>query len=152
MLDARQGSVNALNSNRDYVTWQGELEGTAPQWGILNGKSAANLAGGWMAGGEKSIDMGPLARSVHALLYRVQWDRGFSAAIFMLCDTPETAAGFGNLLVLLQQASKDPPKTGTAALPPILQSIETRRDGSRLEFDVSGPPELLNSILPQGGS
>ena len=152
MLDARQGSASALNSNSDFVNWEGELDGTAPQWGILNGKSAANVAGQWIASGQKTLDMSSLARSVHALLYRIQWDSGFTATIFMVCDTPETAAGFGNLIVLLQQASKQPPKAGTTALPPILQSIETHRDGARLELDVSGPAELLDQILPQGGS
>jgi hypothetical protein len=153
MLDARQGSLNALNSNSDFVNWQGELDGTSPQWGILNGKSAGNLAGGWLApSGQKNVDLSSLGRSVRALLYRVQWDMGFSAALFMVCDTPETAAGFGNLIGLLQQASKQPPAAGTVALPSILQSIQTQRDGARLELDVSGPPEMLDQILPAGGS
>jgi hypothetical protein len=153
MLDARQGSMNALNSNSDFVNWQGELDGTSPQWGILNGKSAGNLAGLWLApSGQKNVDLSSLGRSVRALLYRVQWDSGFSAALFMVCDTPETAAGFGNLIGLLQQASKQPTKAGGMALPTILQSIQTQRDGARLELDVSGPPEMLDQILPQGGS
>jgi hypothetical protein len=153
MIDARLGSVNALNSNSDYMNWQGELEGTAPQWGILNGKSAANMAGAWLVpSGDKSVDLSSLGRSVRALLYRVQWDSGFSAQIFMVCITPENATGFANLIGLLQQASKQPPKAGGVALPPILQSIETHRDGARLELDVSGPPELLDQLLPQGGS
>ena len=153
MLDARQGSINALNSNTDFVNWQGELEGTSPQWGILNGKSAGNLAGGWLApSGQKNVDLSSLGRSVRALLYRVQWDSGFSAALFMVCDTPETAAGFNNLVGLLQQAAKQPPTSGGIALPSILQSIHTERDGARLELDVSGPPELLDQILPPGGS
>ena len=153
MLDARQGSINALNSNSDFVNWQGELEGTSPQWGILNGKSAGNLAGAWLApSGQKNVDLSSLGHSVRALLYRVQWDSGFSASLFMICDTPETAAGFSNLVGLLQQVSKQPPKAGGMALPSILQSIQTQRDGARLELDVSGPPELLDQILPQGGS
>jgi hypothetical protein len=153
MIDARQGSANALNSNSDFVNWQGELDGTAPQWGIMNGKSAANLAGGWMAPtGQKSVDLSSLARTVRALLYRLQWDSGFSAALFMVCDTPESAAGFENLMGLLQQASKQTAKGGGLALPPILQSIETHRDGARLELDVSGPTDMLDQILPQGGS
>jgi hypothetical protein len=152
MIDARQGAINALNSNSDFVNWQGELDGTAPQWGILNGKSAANLAGSWLApSGQKNVDVSSLARSVRALLYRVQWDTGFTAQLTMICNTPESAAGFATLLGLLQQAAKQPAPTG-AAFPPILQSIETHRDGARLELDVSGPPELLDQILPQGGS
>jgi hypothetical protein len=153
MLDARLGSVNALNSNSDFVNWQGELESTAPQWGILNGKSAANLAALWLCpGGQKNVDMSSLGRSVRALLYRVQWDSGFSAQIFMVCNTPESAAGFANLIGLLQQAAKQPTPSGGLTLPSILQSIVTHRDGARLELDVSGPPELLDQILPQGGS
>ena len=153
MLDARQGSANALNANADFVNWQGELDGTAPQWGILNGKSAGNLAGLWLApGGQKNVDLSSLGRSVRALLYRVQWDSGFSAQLFMVCNTPESAAGFATLIGLLQQAAQKPTPAGAAALPPILQSIETHRDGARLELDVSGPPELLDQILPQGGS
>ena len=153
MLDARQGSINALNSNSDFVNWQGELDGTAPQWGILNGKSAGNLAGAWLApSGQKNVDLSSLGRNVRALLYRVQWDSGFTAQLFMVCNTPENAAGFATLIGLLQQASKQSSPSGGAALPPILQSIEAHRDGARLELDVSGPPELLDQILPQGGS
>ncbi len=154
MLDARQGSINALNSNSDFVNWQGELDGTAPQWGILNGKSAGNLAGAWLApSGQSRVDMTSLGKSVRALLYRVQWDTGFTATLFMICDTPESAAGFATLIGLLQQASKQPAKPGgTPTLPPILQSIQTQRDGARLELDVTGTPEMLDQILPQGGS
>ena len=153
MLDARQGSANALNSNSDFVNWLGELDGTAPQWGILNGKSAGNLAGLWLApSGQKNVDFSSLGRSVRALLYRVQWDSGFTAHIILVCDTPESAAGFANLIGLLQQAVKQPAPAGGMALPPILQSIETHRDGARLELKVSGPPEMLDQILPQGGS
>jgi hypothetical protein len=153
MLNARQGSVNALNANSDFVNWQGELDGTAPQWGILNGKSAGNLAGLWLApSGQKSVDLSSFGRSVRALLYRVQWDTGFSVQLFLVCTTPEVAAGFANLIGLLKQAGQQPTPAGGVTLPAILQSIETHRDGARLELDVSGPPELLNQILPQGGS
>ncbi len=153
MLDARQGSINALSANSDFVSWEGELDGTAPQWGILNGKSAANMAGAWLApSGQKTIDLSSLARSVRALLYRVQWDSGFTANLFMICDTPETAAGFDNLLGLLKQASKQPPESGGVTLPTILQSIQTQRDGARLEMDISGPPEMLDQIMPAGGT
>lgn len=153
MLDARQGSIKALDANADYGSWQGELDGSAPQWGILNGKSAANLAGLWLApGGQKNVDLSSLGRSVRALLYRVQWETGFSAQLIMVCNAPESAAGFANLVGLLQQAAQKPAPAGSAALPPILQSIETHRDGARLELDVSGPPELLDQILPRGGS
>ena len=153
MVDVKQGSGNPLSSNADFVNWEGELEGTAPQWGILNGKSAANLAATWLAGsGRKDVDFSSLARSVRALLYRVQWDTGFTAHLVLVCDTPASANGFATLLDLLHKASQQPPAPGAAPLPPILQSIETHRDGARVELDVSGPPEMLDQILPAGGS
>src|SRR5208337_759911 len=111
------------------------LDGTAPQWGILNGKSAANLAGLWLApNGQKNVDLSSLARSIRALLYRVQWDTGFFTQLFMVCDTPESAAGFATLIGLLQQATRQATPTGGMNLPPIFQSIETHRDGARLEL------------------
>ena len=103
-------------------------------------------------GGQKNVDLSSLGRSVRALLYRIQWDTGFSTQIYMVCNTPENAAGFSNLLGLLQQAAKQTASPGGVAMPSILQNIETHRDGARLELDVSGPPELLNQVLPQGGS
>ncbi|MGD0220877.1 MAG: hypothetical protein ABSF71_00955 [Terriglobia bacterium] len=153
MIDARQGSANALNANSDFVNWQGELDGTAPQWGILNGKSTGNLAALWLApGGQKNVDLSSLGASVRALLYRVQWDTGFSTNLIMECKTPESAAGFATLIGLLQQAAQKPTPAGGAGLPPILQNIATHRDGARLQLDVSGPPDMLDQILPQGGS
>ncbi|MGO8786842.1 MAG: hypothetical protein ACLQVL_05590 [Terriglobia bacterium] len=153
MIDARQGSANALNSNSDFVNWEGELDGTAPQWGILNGKSAGNLAGLWLApSGQKNVDLSSFGRSVRALLYRVQWDTGFSSNLIMVCNSPENAAGFATLIGLLQQAAQKPSPAGGVTLPSILQDIQAHRDGARLQLDVSGPPELLNQILPQGGS
>jgi hypothetical protein len=151
ILDARQGSANALNANADLVSWEGELEDTAPQWGILNGKSVSNLAGLWFAGGKKNVDFGSLGRSVRALLYRVQWDTGFSAQLILVCDSPESAEGFAQLLNLLQKPAQQPAGAGDTALPSVLQNIDAHRDGARLELDVSGQPEMLNQILPAGG-
>jgi hypothetical protein len=147
MLDARQGSASALNANADFVGWEGELEDTAPQWGILNGKSVANLAGLWLAGGQKNVDFSSLGRSVRALLYRVQWDSGFSAQLILVCDSPESAAGFAQLLNLLQKPPQQPAAAGGTGIPSILQNIDAHRDGARLELDASGPPEALGQIL-----
>jgi len=152
IVDARQGSINALNANSDFVNWLGELDGTAPQWGILNGKSTANLAAMWLAGGQKNVDLSSFGNSVRALLYRVQWDTGFSVNLIMVCTTPESAAGFATLLGMLQQAAQAPSAPGGVAVPSILRNVATHRDGNRLQLDVSGPADMLDQILPQGGS
>jgi hypothetical protein len=145
MLDARQGSANALNSNSEFVSWEGELEGSAPQWGILNGKSASNLEALWFGGaGRKSVDFSSMTRSVRALLYRVQWDTGFTSRLVLVCDSAENAKGFATLVDLLQKAASQAAATGSLG---ILQNLEAHRDGARVELDVSGPPEALDQIL-----
>jgi hypothetical protein len=153
MLDVRQGSANALNSNSDFVGWEGELEGTGPQWGILNGKSASNLAAMWLAGsGRKDVDFGSMSHSIQALLYRIEWDSGFSAHLVMVCDTPATAKGYSTILTVLQNIAQQNPPAGKSGLPPIFQNIQTHQDGQRLEMDASGPPETLDQILPAGAN
>jgi hypothetical protein len=148
MLDARQGASNALNSNSDFVSWEGELEGTAPQWGILNGKSTSNLGALWFGGaGQKSVDLSSMTRSVRALLYRVQWDTGFTSRLVLVCDSADNAKGFATLVDLLHQAAAQPAATGSQGLPPLLQNLEAHRDGARVELDVSGPPEALDQVL-----
>jgi len=148
MLDVRQGSANALNSDSDLVNWESELEGTAPQWGILNGKSASNLAALWLAGSDnKSVDFSSLARSVRALLYRVQWDTEFSSELIVVCDTSASATGFMTMIDLLQKAAKQAGPAASSGIPPILQSIDAHRDGARVILDASGPAEALTQIL-----
>jgi len=148
MLDVRGGSANGLNSDNDLVNWEGELEGSAPQWGILNGKSASNLAALWLSGsGNKAVDFSSLARSVHALLYRVQWDTGFSSELTLVCDTPADAKGFKMLMDLLQKAAQQPGAAGNMGVPPILQNLDAHLDGARVILDASGPAEALTQIL-----
>ncbi len=121
------------------------------EWKVGGELRGGRVAGSRVAKRPSPISV-PLARSIRALLYRIQWDTGFNANLFMICDTPESAAGFDTVLGLLTQASKNPPAKGGLTLPPILQKIESHRDGARLELDVSGPPEMLDQILPQGGT
>jgi hypothetical protein len=148
MLDARQGATNALNSNSEFVSWEGELEGSAPQWGILNGKSASNLGAFWFGGaGQKNVDFSSLTRSVRALLYGVQWDTGFASRLVLVCDSADDAKGFATLVDLLQKAISQPAASGSQSLPTVLQNLEAHRDGARVELDVSGPPEALDQIL-----
>ena len=93
-----------------------------------------------------------MGASIHALLYRIQWDSGFNAHLVMVCDTPASATGFATLLTLLQSAAQHPPAAGGPGLPSILQNLQAHHEGPRLEMDVSGPPEALEQILPAGSN
>lgn len=147
LLDVRQGSAIALESNSNFSTWEGELEGTAPQWGILNGKAATNMAGPWLyAGSQKPhADLSAFLAPVRAVLYRVEWDGGFTSHLAIVCVDSSSASGMLTLVKLLQSAPQQPAADPGASS--ILQNVEAHQDGSRLELSVSGPVEALDQIL-----
>jgi hypothetical protein len=148
LLDVREGSADALDTNQTFRGYEAETEGTAPQWGILTGKAAANVAAPWLAGGKKNtIDMTAFLEPVQAVLYRVDWDGGFTAHIAVICKTAESAAGLYQLLNILKSApvvSASGAGPGPASL---LQNLDARQNGSRLELSASGPADALDQIL-----
>jgi hypothetical protein len=148
ILDVREGSAQALDTDQTFHGYEAELEGTSPQWGILTGKAAANVAVPWLAGGKKNtIDMTAFLEPVQAVLYRVDWDGGFTAHISVLCKTSESAAGLYQLLNVLKSAPL-PSASGTApGAASLLQNLDAHPNGSRLELSASGPAEALDQIL-----
>jgi hypothetical protein len=148
LLDAREGSAEALDTNQALQGYEAELEGVSPQWGILTGKAAANVAAGWLIGGAKTtLDMTAVLQPVRAVLYRVDWDGGFTTHIVLVCNTPESAAGLLKLLNILQSAPMFSASGTAAGAPSLLQNLEARQNGSRLELTASGPASALDQIL-----
>jgi hypothetical protein len=151
LLDVREGSADALETNQTFRSYEAELEETAPQWGILTGKAAANVAAPWLAGGKKNtIDMTAFLQPVQAVLYRVDWDGGFTAHISVVCKTEESAEGLFKLLNVLKSApvfSASGASPGSASL---LQNLDAHQNGSRLELSASGPAEALDQVLKVG--
>ena len=148
LLDVHEGSAPALEANQTLQSYEAELEETAPQWGILTGKAAANVAAPWLSGGKKnSIDMTAFLQPVQAVLYRVDWDGGFIANISVVCKTGESAAGLFKLLNILKSAPAFSAAAGGAGSASLLQNLDARQNGSRLELNASGPAEALDQIL-----
>jgi hypothetical protein len=148
LLDVRQAAASGLDSNTDFASWEAELEGTAPQWGVLNGKAAANLAAPWFSGGKKpSTDLSAFLAPVRAVLYRVEWDGGFSSHLTIVCQDAQSASALLTLVKLLQAVPQQSGADASAGVPSILPSMEARQDGSRVELSVSGPVEALDQIL-----
>ena len=148
LLDVREGSAGALETNEVFRSYEAELEGAAPQWGILTGKAAANVATPWLSGGRKNtIDLTAFFEPVQAVLYRVDWDGGFTAHISVVCKTRESAAGLFQLLNILKSAPLPPASGGGSGSASLLQNLDARQNGSRLELSASGPAEALDQIL-----
>lgn len=144
LVDAHSGARRALDSNSNMIAWEAELEGSAPQWGILNGKAAANLAAPWFMGGAKlPVDPSVVLAPVQAVLYRVDWGTGFSARISILCDSAASASVLAQLLALWPAYQRG---TGTSAAP-ALSGFDVSADGSRVELTASGPLEALDQVL-----
>jgi len=148
LLDVREGSANALETNQTLRGYEGELETVSPQWGILTGKAAANVAAPWLAGGKKTaIDMTVFLEPVQAVLYRVDWDGGFTAQIDVVCKTPDNAAGLLQLLNILKSAPAVSASAGGSTPAFLLQNLDAQQNGSRLELSASGPASSLDQIL-----
>jgi hypothetical protein len=148
LLDIRLGSVNALDSNSAFVNWEGEIEGLAPQWGILSGKAAANLAAGWFsASPQLNVDLKSFMTPVQAVLYRVQWENGFSANLAIVCKDTQSAGVISQLLSIFQSAPQPVAAGQGVSFPAILQTMEAHQNGSRVELNVSGPMEALDQVL-----
>ena len=152
LLDVRDGSGNSLDTNQTFRSYEAELEGTAPQWGILTGTAAANAAAPWLSGGGKNTpDLTVLLAPVLAVLYRVEWDGGFTAHISLICKDSEGAAGLLRLLDILKSAPPLPASDGGSGAASILRNLDAHQDGSRLELGVSGPADALEQVLKTGG-
>ncbi len=151
MLDVKMGSRNALDSNANFVNWEGELEGLAPQWGILDEKAAANFAAPWFTGGKDTqLDLSVVMRPVRAVLYQVQWGSGFSAQLNILCQDSQSATAISGLLKLVQNGSLQSATENAPSVPSVLQSAEIRSNGSRVELDVTGPADALSQVIRGG--
>ena len=152
LLDVRDGSATALDTNQDFRSYEAELEGTSPQWGILTGKAAANAAAPWLSGGGKgSLDLTVFLQPVIAVLYRVDWNSGFTAHISLVCKDPGSAEGLLRLLNLLKSAPPLPASASNPGTDSILRNLDVHQDGSRLEMNVSGPADALDQVLKTGG-
>jgi len=148
LLDVQQGAAPALETNQTLQGYVAELDGTAPQWGILTGKAAGNVAAPWLAGSKKTtVDLTVFLQPVQAVLYRVDWDGGFTIHISVVCKTPESAAGLIQLLNILKSAPVFSAAGGGSGPGPLLQNLDARQDGPRLELSASGPADALDQIL-----
>jgi hypothetical protein len=87
---------------------------------------------------------------VQAVLYRVDWDGGFTAHISVVCKTPESAAGLFQLLNILKSAPVFSASGGGPRPASLLQNLDARQNGSRLELRASGAADALAQILKLG--
>jgi hypothetical protein len=148
ILDVQAGSAASLATDQNFQGYEAELEGTAAQWGILTGKAAANVATPWVSGGKKTtVDLTVFLQPVQAILYRIDWDGGFTAQISVVCKTSDSAGGLFQLLNILKAAPVFSGAGGNSGPSPILQNLDARQEGSRLELRASGPADALDQIL-----
>jgi hypothetical protein len=147
IVDIHEASAQGLDTNRTFHDDEAELEGTSPQWGIMTGK-AADAAAPLLFGGKKSsVDLTVFLQTVQAVLYRVDWDGGFTAHIDIICHTPASATGIFQLLTALKSALVSSPPGGGSGTPSLLQNLDAHQDGPRIELTASGPADQLDQVL-----
>lgn len=148
LIDVQNATKPALNSNPNFRRWEGDLQGLAPQWGIATGLAAANEAIPWLTQGKKiSVNPSALFGSVKAVLYRVNWGDQIMAHLSIICQNPEAANGFSQLLTLLRNAQPEIKKDVSPALSQILQNMSVSVNGSHLDLDASASISDLSQLL-----
>jgi hypothetical protein len=150
VLDVRGGDRPALDSNATFVAWEGELEGSAPQWGIATGKAAANAAMPWLAsGGKPLIDPAAFLSFVRAVLYRVEWRSGFTVNLSVVCPNAQAATNLYQMLKFFQAANLAGSAPGAGAF---VHDLEIQVEDSRLQIRGSGPTDALQQVLHGPGT
>jgi hypothetical protein len=148
LIDVRNDSRPALNSNADFRNWEGDLDGVAPQWGISTGLAAANQAIPWLTQGKKiQVDPSALFGAVKAVLYRVDWGSEIMAHLSIICQNAQAANGFNQLLTLLRSAPPAVTKGVSPALAQILQNMNVDVNGSKLNLEASASISDLAQLL-----
>ncbi len=143
----------ALDSNSEFMNWEDELEGTAPQWGISTGKAAANEAVPWLSGGEKlAVDPKPLLGSMKAFLYRVEWSNGFTVHLAILCPDRETANTLAQLVKLWKATRQASASKSAPAVANFLDGVDVQANGSRVEMTGSGPVAVVTEVFRGPGT
>lgn len=146
LLDVRVGSQPALDSNPLFVSSEEELDGTAPQWGISSARSAANQAAPWLGSGKKQApDLNSLVGPVQAVLYRLEWENGFSVEMSILCKDADSANALAKVLSLVKAAR--PTETSASVMDTVIQAMDVQANGSRVELRGSGPLEAMDQVL-----
>jgi hypothetical protein len=148
LLDVRAGSKPALDGKADFVKYESELEGISPQWGIATGAAAANHAAPWLAGGGNlPFDPQNLLAPIRAVLYRIDWDSGFTMHMSVVCDSVQSAAMLSKLITAYQGVRQAPNASMNPALTNFIQGLQVSSDGSRVELSGSAPMEIVSQIL-----
>ncbi len=148
LLDVRSGTRLALNSNPSVVGWETELEGTAPQWGILTGHGAIDFAAPWLSGGEKlPVDPSAALGPVQTVLYRIDWNGGFYTRLSILCQTAESATALGKLLMLWRDSQQNMAPSSSPNIVSSLAELDVDTHGSRIELSARGPIEALDQLF-----
>lgn len=157
VLDVRAGGRPGLQSNSDFANAEGELEGTAAQWGIIQGTLAATEAIPFLTGGVKLFaDPKALLEPVRVVLYRLDWGDQLFIHLSLLCRDAQSANKLRQALALLHAAppnSSSGTTSGTAGgVLALLQGLDLQTNGSRLEMSGPVPAALADQVLRNGGT
>jgi hypothetical protein len=148
LLDARSGARARLESNSNLAGWEAELAGSAPQWGFIAGRAAANLAIPWLTGGAKlPAGRDALLAPLQGVLYRVEWTSGFSVRLSIVCQNAESASALAQVLTFLRDSSPPTTANPSTSISSLLQGLAIETDGSRVELSGSGPVAIVDQFL-----
>lgn len=147
LLDGYLGQRVTLSSNKDFVNWVNQLDGSAPEWGITTGKAATTLAAPWLLSGSKQkVDLSSVLGPMKAVLYTANWDSGFTAQITAICQNSQSAGTLARLLSIWRDSAslRGPQPAGVAEF---VQSLQVSASGDEVQILASGSPQVFLQLL-----
>lgn len=147
LIDGYLGQRPTLSSNHDFAKWEGDLEGSAPEWGVTTGKAALNVAAPWLTrASEQKGSIESVIGPIKAVLYQAKWGADFSTEISIVCQNAQSAQTLAELLSVWRDSSS---LTGNrpANVNSFIQGLEINASENEVTLDGQGPPADVTKIL-----
>jgi hypothetical protein len=151
MLQARNGSVPALNSNDRFVRLTEEASKNVPIWGVAVGPAVEDWFRGWsLDQGSVPMDWGRMLQGVDSAIYTVATTDRVRLDVRLDDRTAEAAAQTHQLLEGLRLAQRLAWQTQNPGRPNPYENMEVEREGNRVSLGVTMPYASLEGMKVSG--
>jgi hypothetical protein len=107
LIDAHAGQAPNLNSDPRFTSLMGDINKSAPIWGIALAGAVADWFGGWLANQDSfKLDWGQVFKPVDSLTYAIEAADKVNMDMKLNCKTPADAATLRQIMDGLKMAQQ----------------------------------------------
>lgn len=147
LLDVRYGAEESLLRNEKFFPLVDEANGRGIIWAVLDQGYTRLAIQQLVPEAAQFPEAGRLVTRMHALMINIEADRSIDARFQAVCDTPETANVFANLLqagIMLRRYQENQTNPDLAKT---LEDIRINPRGERLDIRLALSEEMLAALL-----